>query len=98
MSNSRSPRAVCSITIGISCMSITLGDDARGLRDHDRGALEAAGAQIGQRLLRLIEAVGRDGRPDRHLGSEFEQLVAVLTRQVGYRPDRALLPQIGVRK
>src|SRR2546421_650203 len=68
------------------------------LRDYDRGAFEAPCAQIAQRLLGLIEPVGRDARAHRDFGGELQEVVAVLPRQVGHRADRSLLPQIGVGK
>ena len=50
MSNSRSPRAVRSMTMGTRGMPTTL---EHVLRDQHGGALEAAGAQVGERLFGL---------------------------------------------
>src|SRR5437588_12116494 len=83
MSNSRSPRAVRSMTIGISGMPSAYA--------NHRGALETARAQVAKRLLGLLQLVDRDTGPDRHLGRDRQQLLAVLAGQVGDRSELALL-------
>src|SRR5947209_4371729 len=89
MSNSRSPRAVRSMTIGIRGMR-------RTLRNEDGGALEGAVAEVAQRLLGRLERIGGDGRADRHAGSKLQKLEPVLPRQIGHAADLALQPQIVV--
>src|SRR5437763_4807402 len=92
MSNSRSPRAVRSITIGIRGMAWSVVESRH---DH-RASLEAAGAQVGQRLFCLLERVRADRGADRDLGREREELLAVLAREIGDRADAALMPEIVV--
>src|SRR5437764_12929963 len=66
------------------------------LGDDDRGTLEAARAQIRERLLGVLEVVERDVRAHRHLRRELQEVVAVLAGEVGDRADRAFLPQVVV--
>src|SRR5690348_2113760 len=94
MSNSRSPRAVRSITIGIRGMSWRLVR----CREDDGAALEGAGSEVGQGLLGFVELVGCDCRADRDLGGEREELLAVLAGEVGHRADAALVPEVLVRE
>src|ERR1700761_6232811 len=99
MSNSRSPRAVLSMTMGTRGMAMRLEHGARllvraPLGEQHSGALEGAGAQVGQGLLGLGQGVGGDRRDHRDLGGEFEEFVAVLACEVGHRADRALVPQV----
>src|SRR5437763_14394785 len=83
MSNSRSPRAVRSMTIGIRGMHSAYSNDGR--------SLEPPGPQVGQCRLRPLELVERDRGPDRDLRRDCEQLVSVLAGEVGDRSQLALL-------
>src|SRR5665213_3353477 len=95
MSNSRSPRAVRSMTMGTRGMETTL---EHVLRDQHGRALEAAVAQVGKRLFGLGQGVRRDRRADRDLPGQRQELVSVLAGQVGHRADRALVPEVLVGK
>src|ERR1700729_2452999 len=91
MSNSRSPRAVLSMTMGTRGMTVRL---ATALRQQHGGALEGARAQVGQGLLGLGQGIGGDRGADRDLRREGDEGVAVVAGEVGHRTDRALVPQV----
>src|ERR1700756_5047154 len=86
MSNSRSPRAVRSMTMGTRGMTSAYPPSG----DDHRRALEAAVAEIVERLLGAGELVHLDRRPDRDAPRELEELDPVLAGQVGHRADLAL--------
>src|SRR4030081_1855301 len=96
MSNSRSPRAVLSITIGIRGMPHTLRHGA--VRDYDRGPLKPTSPEIGERVFGVVEVVDGDARLDWHLAGEGEELFAVLAGEVGHAANAPLLPQVVVGK
>src|SRR5437868_4374697 len=92
MSNSRSPRAVRSMTIGIRGMpSAYLG------HEHCR-AIEATSAEIRECPLGLLERIGRHRRPDGDLAGEREKLEPVLARQVRDRADLVLVVEEVIRE
>src|ERR1700760_1872551 len=74
MSNSRSPRAVLSMTMGTRGMAVRLEHGARllarALGQQHGGALEGARAQVGEGLLGLGQGVGGDGADHRDLRGE----------------------------
>jgi hypothetical protein len=67
------------------------------LRHDDRGARQAALAQIGEGLVGPLERVRRDVRPDRGPRREGEELVAVGAREVRDGAQDALVPARGSR-
>ena len=68
------------------------------LRHDDRGAHEAPGAQVVERVRRAVERVRRDVRAHRDPRGELQELAAVRAGQVGDRAQHALAPQQLVRQ
>ncbi len=62
------------------------------------GAGERAGAQIGERALGFGQGIHGDGRVHGDLLGERQELVPVVASQVRNRADRALVPQVLIRK
>src|SRR5437763_333512 len=72
----------------------------RGLGERvdleDGRALEAAVAQVVERLVGGVERVARDLRADRDARREREELLAVAPREIGDGADGPFVPQVGV--
>src|ERR1019366_8563935 len=66
------------------------------LRHQHRRAFEPSGAEIGERLIRLIQPVPRRARYDADFRRLGQELNAILSRQIGDREDLPLLPQQSV--
>src|SRR5579875_3820696 len=102
MSNSRSPRAVRSMTMGMRGMSPAYpaiginrrSPGHRALGNDHRRALKAALAQVGEGPLGVLERVRGNGRADRDLRGQGQELLPVLTSEVGHRADSALQPEV----
>ena len=73
-------------------------DAARELGHDHRGAAEAPGAQVGERVAGLLQRVRVHARAHRHVRRQPQELLAVTSREVRDRAHRALLPQGVVRE
>jgi hypothetical protein len=61
-------------------------------RDKHRGALEAAGPQISQRLVSLFQGISGRLGDYAHLGNQAQKIDAVLPCEIGDRHELPLLP------
>src|SRR3954454_16571193 len=60
---------------------------------EDGGSPHPTVTHVIQRTVGVGQGVHLDARLDGHAGGERQELLAVLTRQVGHRPQRALVPE-----
>jgi len=68
-------------------------DRKRGSRHKHGSAVEAAGAQIGEGLVGVLEWIGSGVRDYAHPGSLAQEIDAILSRKIGDRQELTLFPE-----
>src|SRR3954451_4312090 len=82
------------VTSGISLSSLPSASLGRLPADcEDGGSPHPTVTHVIQRTVGVGQGVHLDARLDGHAGGERQELLAVLTRQVGHRAQRALVPE-----